>query len=318
MQGVLTGLAMMWAVIAVGMVLGRLNVLGENADRVLTRFVYWVASPALLFDTISQADIRTILGPSLLVEAISAVSAALTFVALALVMRYSRIQTTVGAMASSLSNAAYLGIPLAAYILGSAEYVVPVLVFQLGLLTPTFFVLTDLAAARSRRTLETPEAGQSQVPVASALRLIAKNPMLIASALGVLVSLSGVTVPTLISNPVGVLAGGAVPAILVSFGISLLDTGIRGFRGHMAPISIATFLKLLAQPLFANLVARFLFGLEGFDLFAVTAMAGLPTAQNVYVAAFRAGAGNELARGVVVATTILVTPTLLLIAALLS
>ena len=54
-----------------------------------------------------------------------------------------------------------------------------------------------------------------------------------------------------------------------------------------------------------------------YSLFAVTAMGGLPTAQNAYLAAFRAGAGNELARGTVVATTIFVTPTLLLIAALL-
>lgn len=54
------------------------------------------------------------------------------------------------------------------------------------------------------------------------------------------------------------------------------------------------------------------------ELFAAVAMAGLPTAQNAYVAAFRAHTGESIARGAVLATTILVTPTLMVIAALLA
>ncbi|HZK05147.1 MAG TPA: AEC family transporter [Actinomycetaceae bacterium] len=307
MEGVLTGLALMWIVIGVGMVIGRLGILGDYAQDVLTRFVYWIASPALLFSTISQTDIRAIVGPALGVEAISAVTAALTYVLISVVfLRGSRVETTVGAMTSSLSNAAYLGIPLSTYILGSPTHVVPVLIFQLGLLTPAFFVLTDLAA------------GRSEASAVNAVRLIFTNPMLIASMLGLLVSLSGVGVPELVTGPVEVLAGAAVPCILVSFGISLLETGVKGFRDHAPEITTSTVIKLIAQPLFAYLAGRFVFGLDGFELFAVTSMGGLPTAQNAYVAAFRAGAGNELARGTVVATTVFVTPTLLGIAALLS
>ncbi|MDO5496139.1 MAG: AEC family transporter, partial [bacterium] len=147
MEGVLSGLAMMWIIIAIGMVLGRVGVLGPHAPQVMTRFVYWVASPSLLFVTISQTDLGSILGVPMAVEAISAVTNALLFVALAIpLLRTSRVETTVGAMTASLSNAAYLGIPLATYILGSATHVIPVLIFQLGLLTPAFFVLVDLAA----------------------------------------------------------------------------------------------------------------------------------------------------------------------------
>lgn len=297
----------MWTVIGIGMVLGRIKLLGEHAQEVLTKLVYWVASPALLFATISQADIRAILGAPLATEAISATSAALTFTLIGIViLRARRLEVAVGAMSSSLSNSAYLGIPLSTYILGSPTHVVPVLVFQLGLLTPFFFVITDLLAGRSQASLLT------------TVRLIVTNPMLISSLLGMVVSFSGLTVPALLLDPIELIAGAAVPAILIAFGISLLETGISGFRAHLAAISIATVLKLLAQPLFAYLAGRFIFGLEGFDLFAVTAMGGLPTAQNAYVAAFRAGGGNELARGAVVTTTIFVTFSMLLIAALLS
>lgn len=297
----------MWTVIGIGMVLGRIKLLGEHAQEVLTKLVYWVASPALLFATISQADIRAILGAPLATEAISATSAALTFTLIGIViLRARRLEVAVGAMSSSLSNSAYLGIPLSTYILGSPTHVVPVLVFQLGLLTPFFFVITDLLAGRSQASLLT------------TVRLIVTNPMLISSLLGMVVSFSGLTVPALLLDPIELIAGAAVPAILIAFGISLLETGISGFRAHLAAISIATVLKLLAQPLFAYLAGGFIFGLEGFDLFAVTAMGGLPTAQNAYVAAFRAGGGNELARGAVVTTTIFVTFSMLLIAALLS
>ncbi len=297
----------MWTVIGIGMVLGRIKLLGEHAQEVLTKLVYWVASPALLFATISQADIRAILGAPLATEAISATSAALTFTLIGIViLRARRLEVAVGAMSSSLSNSAYLGIPLSTYILGSPTHVVPVLVFQLGLLTPFFFVITDLLA------------GSSQVSLLTTVRLIVTNPMLISSLLGMVVSFSGFTVPALLLDPIELIAGAAVPAILIAFGISLLETGISGFRAHLAAISTATVMKLLVQPLFAYLAGRFIFGLEGFDLFAVTAMGGLPTAQNAYVAAFRAGAGNELARGTVVTTTIFVTFSMLLIAALLS
>nr|NLD39699.1 AEC family transporter [Actinomycetales bacterium] len=58
MAGVVSGLAMMWIIIAVGVVLGRFKILGDHAQEVLTRLVYWIASPCLLFSTISSTDFR--------------------------------------------------------------------------------------------------------------------------------------------------------------------------------------------------------------------------------------------------------------------
>lgn len=307
MEGVLSGLSVMWIVIGVGMLLGRFRVLGEHGQTVLTRFVYWVASPALLFSILSVTDVRSVLGPALGVEAVSAVLTAITFALVSIfVLRRGRVDTAVGAMTASLSNAAYIGIPLATYILGSATHVIPVMMFQLGLLTPTFFVITDLAAGRHRPT------------VAGTVKLIVTNPMLVAAFLGMASSFTGIHPPGVVFDSIEVLAGAAVPCILVSFGISLLESGVGGFRLQAVPIVVATAMKLLLQPTFAYLAARFLFGLDGFELFAATAMGGLPTAQNAYVAAFRAGAGNEIARGTVILSTVFVTPTMLAIAALLS
>src|SRR5690606_5539131 len=82
-----------------------------------------------------------------------------------------------------------------------------------------------------------------------------------------------------------------------------------GYRGLIAVSSTA---KLLLMPLIA-LGLGILLGLRGHDLYAVVVMAALPTAQNVFVAASRYEAAEELARDTVLTTpagTVAVLPAL--------
>ena len=65
-------------------------------------------------------------------------------------------------------------------------------------------------------------------------------------------------------------------------------------------------------------VGSLVFGLHGHALFAVVALAALPTAQNVYNFAARYERGIPIARDTVLLTTLLAVPALLLIAALLA
>lgn len=56
MTGVLEGFSIIWVVIAVGYLVGRTGVLGEQARYVLNRVTFFVASPALLFTTLADSD----------------------------------------------------------------------------------------------------------------------------------------------------------------------------------------------------------------------------------------------------------------------
>lgn len=305
-------MSVVWAIILLGYALGRTGVLGDNAAEVLNRLVYWVATPALLFQTLATADVRALVGVPLVVAALSAISVALIFAAVSrFLLQEAPGATVVGAMSSSLTNAGHLGIPLAAYVLGSATHVVPVLLFQLGFFTPMYFVLTELVARGSRVTARR-VAG-----------VVLSNPLVIAAAIGMGLGATGTRMPELIMEPVRVVGGAAVPAVLISFGISLVGAPLRGLPSRVAGrvgigVALATSLKLLVHPAFAFLIGRFAFGLDGHALFAVVAMAGLPTAQNAYVAAFRTGTATGLARGTVLATTLLAIPSLAAIAALLA
>jgi len=65
-------------------------------------------------------------------------------------------------------------------------------------------------------------------------------------------------------------------------------------------------------------VGRLVFGLGGEQLFAVVVLAGLPTAQNIFVYAQRYSRGVTLARDTVLLTTMGSVPILVMVAALLA
>lgn len=325
MSAVLAGMSVVWVIILLGWVLGRFRVLGAGAEEVLNRLVYWVATPALLFATLATTDIRALVGAPLAVAALSAAASALTFALLSRMLRDPAGNTVVGAMGSSVANAAHLGIPLAAYVLGSATHVVPVLLFQLGFLTPLFFVLADLVS------------GHGTTSPGRVARVVLTNPLVLAAVAGMPLGATGTALPDLVMEPFRVVGAAAVPAVLIAFGMSLAGTTLRlpalvgrpvgddvaaARRAHAVAaargVVLATALKLLAQPAFAWVAATQAFGLDGHALFAVVAMAGLPAAQNTYVAAFRTGTATGLARGIVLATTFFAIPSLAGIAALLA
>lgn len=302
-----SGLAVVWLVIGLGWVIGRTHLLPASSEEVFNRFVYYVALPAFVWSALTSQDVASVLGAPLAVAAVSATLTALAVAALlALTRRYELASVVIAAMCSALANAGYLGIPLAHYILGSSLYVVPVLLFQLAFFTPTFFILAQLTSRDSDAT------------ASSALWQMLRNPLLLAALTGIVISLADVRVPSPLVDAIDVLGGAAMPCILVSFGLSLVRGG-RGLDARAAgAIALASVAKLVVQPALAYLVGRHLGGLAGADLFAVVAMAGLPTAQNAYLAAFRARAGLNIARGSVLATTVFVTPSLMAIAALLA
>ena len=53
------------------------------------------------------------------------------------------------------------------------------------------------------------------------MRQTVRNPMLIGSALGVVVSLSGIELPPIVLDPLTLIANACVPIMLISYGISL-------------------------------------------------------------------------------------------------
>lgn len=305
MSGVLVGFSIIVAVILVGYVAGRASVGGPTAPYVLNRVAFFVTNPALLFSVLSKADLHVIFSSYVDIAFLDVVVVGALYVAAsALFFRQRVAETTLGAMAATYVNANNIGLPVAVYVLGSASYVVPVLLLQVIVIAPVALTILDISS-------------HGGVSLGRLITQPVRNPMIIASVSGVVVSAIGVTPPTAVLRPIDLLAGAAVPLVLLAFGMSL--NGAAPFR-HPAgrrELAVASVLKCAVMPLVAFVLARFVFHLQAQSLYAAVVLAALPTAQNIYNFASRYERGEAMARDAVLVTTALSAVSVAAIAVLL-
>lgn len=317
MGAVLSGFSVIWIIIAVGYLLGRFRVLGTDSRIVLSRVVFFVASPCLLFVTISASDVGDVLGPAFLIAGITAFSMLILYMVLArlLFRRRSFSELMVGGQSASQVNAANLGFPIAAYVLGDVSLAAPVLMFQLALYLPLLVATLDQSTARDHDAGSVPS---SRAPVGRRIAQTAGNPVIIGALLGLLFSWQQWSFPEPIHNSIEILSGAAIPLLLLSFGLSLVgNRPLDKSSGQRRDVLLAVIVKLILHPLLAWVVAAFLFGLEGLALYAAVVMASLPTAQNVLVTAVRYQTGEAMVRDTVLITTVLAIPAMVVVALLL-
>jgi len=304
-SGVLIGFAIIGVVILIGYLVGRAGVLGEHAPFVLSRIVFFVLSPALLFTVLADADIHQLFSSMLAVSAISAVLACLLFAGVALlVFRRKLPEAIIGSVASGYVNANNIGIPVAVYVLGNTAYSAPVILLQLLVLTPITLTILDITTSGK----------------ASFRRIVSRpltNPLIIGSALGVVVSATGLELPDAVMEPFRIVGAAAVPLVLIAFGMSLHGQKLLAPGSGRRDILLASTIKLAIMPLIAWVFGRFVFGLDHDQLFAAVVLAGLPTAQNIFVYAQRYERGVTIARDTVLITTVGSVPVLVLVALLL-
>ncbi|HET8717972.1 MAG TPA: AEC family transporter [Nocardioidaceae bacterium] len=307
MQGVLEGFATIGAIIALGILLGHLGVLDLASQVMLSRLSFFVASPALMVTVLEDADVARVFSRSLAASAGAVLVTGACYLAVARWWwRKTTGDATIGVLSAVYVNAGNLGLPIAAYVLGDAALVAPVLLMQLLTMQPAALAVLDNAASAHafswRRTLTR----------------VCTNPLTVASVLGLVLALTGLRLPQAVHDPLDLVGGMAVPAMLLAYGVSLRLGPLPGAGSPGGELGVIVLLKLVVQPVVAALLGRYVLGLDGTALLAVTVLAALPTAQNIFVHATRYDRGVVLARDSIFVTTILSVPALFVIAALLA
>jgi len=307
MSGVLAAVTTLVLVALAGHVAGRAGVLHVEDRHALARIVFSVAMPALLFATVAGSDPRDLFSGVLIAHTAGLLAAALLYLVPSLLRRRGSEETVIGTLSVSYVNVGNLGIPLTGYVLGDVTVVAPVLLLQLLIMSPVAFLVLD-----GRRH------GHSGWPPGWLAGMF-RNPLIVATLLGLAVALWDVSVPEFVLHPVELIAGAAVPLALLAYGLSLGASG-SALPPSVSPAHVAfvTMLKVVVHPLVAGLVGWGILGLEGTTLLAATLLAALPTAQNVHAVALRYGSAEPLARAAVLATTVAAVPVLVLASALLA
>jgi malonate transporter len=312
-QGVLAGFATIGIIIGLGFLLAQLKILDATAQGVLTRVAFYVASPALMITVLGGTDVNRLLSANLVASLVSvAVAGTLGVLVTRLVWRREAGETVIATFCSAYVNAGNLGLPVAAYALGDAAFVAPMLLTQLLILQPSGLAVLDAITY-----VPSPDISRGRLLL---IRLSQpfRNPLAMGSLIGLALALTGFKLPMIINAPLTLIGGIAVPSVLLAYGISLRLGPPPGAGEPSRQIATLASLKLVVQPVVAYLIGAYALGLTGLDLLAVTVIAALPTAQNVFTFAVRYDRGVILARDTIFVTTLLSVPAILIITWLLA
>lgn len=141
----------------------------------------------------------------------------------------------------------------------------------------------------------------NKVDVRQIFRTLARNPIILSTLAGMLVSLSGLTIPLPLMNTLDILGKSALCLGLVCVGSGLVFS-LQGLR----PVALGwtSLLKLVALPLVAAKVCV-LFGVSGSVALAATFYCALPTAPNAYIMAKQLGGDTRLMAALITLQTLL-------------
>jgi predicted permease len=227
----------------------RLGLFSKPDMRVLGTFVIRFALPAMLFQALSQRPFREVMNAGyLLAYALGSLAAMAAAVLLARVLfKRSFRDSVVFGMGASMSNSAFIGLPVALQVLGPIATVAMALTMLVEnlLMLPLLLILADGAGNKGASIL--------RILRDIALNLL-KNPMIIAIAIGFGFALSGIRLPQPLFKAIDMLSLASAAIALFVIGGNLAGSAVKGLGREVALVTAG---KLLLHPL-AVLLAVFL------------------------------------------------------------
>ncbi|MFW6252940.1 MAG: AEC family transporter [bacterium] len=243
----------------------------------LNRFIFYIALPVTLFQqTSDMGDAFSGAGVAAVMQPLTIVSVAI--VATILTFRANPARRGPFTQASYRANMAYLGLPIAATVYGDAALGIIAVTIAAGVVSNSVVSILVLR-------MNDPEAGGQSLWVR--LLDVAKNPLIIAIALGFGFSLTGLELPPVVDETLSLLQRVSLPLVLLVVGYSFSFTRVSS--RFMIAVGAAG-LKLLFMPMFAWAVLTWGFGVEGFVRSVIVLMTAMPTAiaSQSFAAAFNA------------------------------
>jgi len=286
-------------VIALGYMAVRFDFVSQAANEGITRFVFAVALPALVFRNLAIGDIsgnlqfiwRLLLayfGAALVIMLLGIVVAKFAF-------NKGRAEQHILAVGASHANVILLGVPAVILLLGT-RWVTPLLLV-VGLHGLVMAILLTLVSR-----IRAGQAGELPRALGQTLVNQAKNPIFIALVVGCLYSiLDPGKLPDTVNSILRILGSAVLPASL--FGLGGMMVRYR-FAGQLPEAAAVSALKLVAHPLIVWLIAGPLLGLNNWAWVAAT-IAAMPVGFNMHNMASRSQQGAALASSSTALSTVI-------------
>lgn len=279
-------------IIGLGYALRTARFLSGDANSILSRIVFYVAAPALLFHGASQTPLRQSVNIQVLLL-MASVTVVIGFSVYLAGARSSPSRRGVLAQGAHRSNMVFVALPIItnAYgdaVLGATAVLIGFMVIWYNLLAVLFLTLPHQQVS----------TGSSRVWIGTAAAM-ARNPLIIGCAGGIVVSALGIDVPQALAKALDLVGRTALPLALISVGAGL---EFDKLRSEIVGSVTASVIKLIIYPavVFAGLS---MMDFKGVDLEVPVLLMAAPTAVVSYIMAKEMNGDERLAGAIIIAST---------------
>jgi predicted permease len=291
----LLALAPVFVLIGLGWLSARMAWLKLASIADLSKVVFYLFMPALLFRTMANAHLEQLdLAP------IAAYfSATLMVFAAVLWWRGASVASATWALGAVFSNTVMIGIPLVSLAFGPNG-----LVTLLTVVAVHAMVLLTVGTIAAELSLQAANPSQNTSllrAVLKAARQAVVHPVPIPIFCGLLFAQTGWVLPEVVDQPMRLLASAFGPVALIMLGAT---TFYQGGKSQMVQVIPMLAIKLLLLPLAVGLSA-WAYGLAPMALAVLVMCAALPAGANVFIFSQRYGQSQDLvATGVTLGTAV--------------
>lgn len=245
----------------------------------IVKLVYYVGTPALLFHTVATADLYQHFEPSLIIFLMCAI---LCYVGLLiLICSFIKDKKKKGAVIQLgfRSNFAIVGMPLALNLMA-----------QDGVLMTAISLAFVTICYNATAVVLLSYYGKSKQRLSALLLDVIKNPLIIGTLFGLMVSLCRIPLPVVVEKSLSVAGDIATSLGLLIIGASIT---VNGFQKNAGYIFFALFLRNVLAPILF-LGSAILLGFRG-DMLIITAiLSATPAAVNCFVMAKKLGVDPDI------------------------
>lgn len=304
MTPTVAALVPVFALIALGFLLKATVFRADHFWEPVEKLTYYVLFPALLVLSMAQARVS---GPVIvpLVAVLAAVMVA-TFAFLAILVRpLLRIEgsTFSAVVQGSVRFNTYVGLAAASPLHGRAG--TALLAIVLALLIPLSNILSVIALTR--------HAPEGTPPWRTTVFELVTNPLIIASILGLAISITDMPLPPFVTSVLESLGRASLALGLLAVGAGLR---LGSLASGSTALAVSTLLKLIASPVLAWLGCRTLH-LDPLATAIAVLFAALPPAPSAYILTRRLGGDHGLMANIITVHTIVAAITIPVILSLL-
>jgi malate permease and related proteins len=289
--GIIQAVAPVFLLIGLGFFLRRIEFFTAFSVEALSGLVFYVAVPALLYHSIAESDLARSFDWVVILTAWPLV-AGVTFLFYRFSVRLPPGERGSLVQGSFRSNLAFVGLPIIVGAYGP-EGLAPAAVFT-GLMVPLFNFLAVLVLLLPHHSAD------SRQGLSAIARSLVLNPFIIGSGLGIAAAATHFVLPEVINSAVNYVGQIALPLALLALGGSL---EFQRLRARIGLIAIAAAFKLLIYPgLF--LLSLTLCHRSGLLVKVPVFLLATPTAVVSFITAREMRGSEEMASGIVLATTL--------------